>query len=96
MYLFNCAQRAHYNFLENYPAALSGMLISGLVYPRYAAAAGALWVLGRVIYALGYTRRSAWNVRGEGRFSAGGFYVAATSQVGLLVLVGKMGWDMLL
>jgi glutathione S-transferase len=95
MYLFNCAQRAHHNFLENYTVALSGMLISGLVYPRTAAALGAAWTGGRVVYALGYTWREEWNVEGRGRFWRGGFHVAAGCQVVLLALVGKMGWDLL-
>lgn len=48
-----------------------------------------------MIYALGYSRQGAWNVEGKGRFLGKGFYIAATSQVALLMLVGKMGWDML-
>jgi glutathione S-transferase len=95
MYLFNCAQRAHHNFIENYPAALSALLVSGLAYPRLAAAAGAVWMVGRVVYALGYTRRAEWNVEGKGRFSGGGFYVAAVGQVVLMGLVGKMGVELL-
>lgn len=95
MYLFNCAQRAHYNAMENYPTALTGMLISGLEYPKLAAAAGALWILGRVIYATGYTSTSPKNINGRGRWNGGGFYLAATSQVGFLVLVAKMGVDLL-
>lgn len=71
------------------------MLVGGLMYPRLAAGAGAAWVLGRVVYALGYTRVGGWNVEGRGRFSWGGFYVAAVSQVLLGGLVGKVGWDLL-
>jgi glutathione S-transferase len=95
LYLFNCAQRAHHNVVENYPAALTGMLISGLQYPKLAAALGSAWVFGRVIYAIGYTSTSETNVNGKGRFTAGGFHLAALSQVGFLVLVGKIGVDML-
>lgn len=32
-YLFNCAQRAHANFLEHQPTFLTSLLISGLSYP---------------------------------------------------------------
>ena len=95
LYLFNCAQRAHHNVLENYSSFLSAMLISGLVYPRLAAVLGAAWVLGRFVYAVGYTSTSKVNVDGAGRFFWGGFHVAAVTQVGLLVLVGKVGIDML-
>jgi len=95
LYLFNCAQRAHYNFLENYPAALTGMLISGLRYPIFAAAAGALWIFGRILYATGYTSTSENNVNGSGRWAYGGFRLSAITQVGFLVLVGKIGVDLL-
>jgi glutathione S-transferase len=95
LYLFNCAQRAHYNVLENYPAALTGMLISGLKYPKLAAAAGAVWIFGRVLYATGYTSTSEKNVNGRGRFAGGGFHLSALSQVGFFVLVGKIGVDLL-
>jgi glutathione S-transferase len=95
MYLFNCAQRAHHNVLENYPAALTGMLISGLEYPKFAAAAGVMWIIGRVIYALGYSSTNEKNVNGGGRFSYGGFHLSALSQVVFLVLVGKIGVDLL-
>ncbi|KAF1972461.1 hypothetical protein BU23DRAFT_388922, partial [Bimuria novae-zelandiae CBS 107.79] len=55
LYLFNGAHRAHHNFVENYAVVLSAMLVSGPAYPRLAAAAGAAWVFGRVLYSLGYT-----------------------------------------
>jgi glutathione S-transferase len=95
LYLFNCAQRAHHNVLENHPTVLTAMLISGLKYPTIAAAAGALWIVGRVFYAFGYTNPKEKNVNGKGRFANGGFHMAALSQVVLMGLVGKMGWDLL-
>jgi glutathione S-transferase len=95
LYLFNCAQRGHQNFLENYPSALSGMLVTGLRYPMLSAAAGVVWMLGRVMYATGYTSASEKNVNGQGRWYGGGFWLAAVMQVGYMGLVGKMGWDLL-
>ena len=93
MYLFNCAQRSHANFVENYPVALSAMLISGLVYPRLAAGTGIVWIFGRVLYALGYASRTTQYEKGEGRMP--GFNVSVLTQVGFMVLVGKVGWDLL-
>jgi glutathione S-transferase len=81
--------------MENYPGALSGMLITGLTYPKMSAAAGIVWILGRWMYAVGYTSESEDNVGGKGRWWGGGFYLAAVAQVGFLVGVGWMGWDML-
>merc|ERR1712106_222686 len=52
--LFNCYQRAHQNTLENIPLFLALLLISGLYFPKYAAGAGLVWVVGRVIYSYGY------------------------------------------
>ncbi|KAF1936315.1 membrane-associated proteins in eicosanoid and glutathione metabolism [Clathrospora elynae] len=95
LYLFNCAQRAHHNALENYSTVLTGMLITGLKYPKIAAAMGAVWIFGRVIYATSYTSTSENNVDGRGRFGGGGFYLSALSQIVLLVLVGKIGVDLL-
>jgi glutathione S-transferase len=71
------------------------MLISGLQYPVYSAVAGSIWMLGRVIYATGYTSTNEKNIDGKGRMSYKGFYLAATTQVSFLLLVGKMGWDLL-
>ncbi|KAI9902909.1 hypothetical protein N3K66_002261 [Trichothecium roseum] len=52
---FNCAQRAHANFIENQPSFLGALLIYGLKNPTTAAILGATWVIGRIIYAIGYT-----------------------------------------
>ncbi|GJJ07164.1 hypothetical protein Clacol_001364 [Clathrus columnatus] len=51
---FNCAQRAHQNTLETLPQTLFYLLFSGLHYPRWTAALGGLWVVGRVLYTTGY------------------------------------------
>jgi len=51
---FNCAQRAHNNTLEHVPAVISGLVLTGLKYPILASALGATWIIGRVLYTLGY------------------------------------------
>ncbi|KAL2136778.1 hypothetical protein VTI74DRAFT_1430 [Chaetomium olivicolor] len=55
-YAFNCAQRAHANFTESLTPFLGALLVSGLKYPVYAAALGAVWSISRIVYALGYTK----------------------------------------
>lgn len=95
LYLFNCAQRAHHNVMENYPATLSAMLLGGIQYPRLAAALGWLWLVGRFVYAVNYSSTSAENILGKGRFFYGGFHLAATVQVGLYGLVAFSGIKLL-
>jgi len=51
---FNCYQRAHQNFLENYFAYMGLMFLGGLQYPIESAVAGLVYLLGRVVYAIGY------------------------------------------
>ncbi|GAA5999325.1 MAPEG family protein [Rhodotorula paludigena] len=53
--IFNCAQRAHANTLENLPLFLLTLFHSGLYRPRFAAAAGAIWIAGRIAYIAGYS-----------------------------------------
>lgn len=91
MYLFNCAQRAHYNFLENYVAALPALLIAGVKYPRVSAGLGALWCVGRMLYATGYTNPA--QKAGKGRYRGALFWPA---QFGLFGICGWMGWEMLM
>merc|ERR1712127_100854 len=52
--LFNCYQRAHQNTLENIPTFLALVLLAGLFSAKWAAGAGMAWVVGRVVYAMGY------------------------------------------
>ncbi|KAI5279562.1 hypothetical protein KEM52_004346 [Ascosphaera acerosa] len=51
---FNCAQRAHANYLENMPQTMVCALVAGLADPRKATVAALLWVLARAVFAHGY------------------------------------------
>lgn len=51
---FNCTQRAHANTLESLPYFLFALTHVGVVMPRLAASLGATWIVGRVLYTLGY------------------------------------------
>lgn len=51
---FNCTQRAHLNTLEILPQYFAALLIAGLKAPRLATLAGVLWIVGRIVYTLGY------------------------------------------
>lgn len=51
---FNCAQRVHQNTLESIPFILATLVMGGLRHPKYAAGFGAAWIVGRIIYSIGY------------------------------------------
>lgn len=53
---FNCIQRAHQNSLEAHPTFMFLLLVSGLQYPWCSVAAGSTYLLGRILYARGYTK----------------------------------------
>jgi glutathione S-transferase len=91
MYVFNCAQRAHYNFLENYTQALAAMLIGGLEHPVTSATLGAVWSVCRIVYAVGYTRSG--NKHPSGRYAGAGAWCA---QFGLFGLASKTGYNLLM
>ncbi|KAL9097504.1 MAG: hypothetical protein Q9165_000400 [Trypethelium subeluteriae] len=66
MYVYNCAQRAHANFVENQPSLLISLLIAGLRWPLVSAGLGVAWSVSRVLYSLGYTDET--KERGRGRY----------------------------
>lgn len=51
---FNCAQRVHQNTLESLPFFFANLAFGGLRYPIYAAAFGLVWLIGRVVFSVGY------------------------------------------
>jgi glutathione S-transferase len=52
---FNSVQRGHQNFLESYPFYLGLLFIGGIQYPVLSAGAGAIHLVGRFMYAYGYS-----------------------------------------
>jgi len=53
--VFNCMQRAHQNTLENLPQFFFLLLVGGWTHPTLAAAAGACWIVARIMYNMGYS-----------------------------------------
>ncbi|MCJ1234564.1 hypothetical protein MMC14_002525 [Varicellaria rhodocarpa] len=92
-YLFNCAQRAHANYLEALPSLLVTLLISGLKYPSVSAGLGAVWGVGRIVYTLGYTgKNQSMDSKGKGRYAGIWHYLPALA---LLVTSGISSWSMI-
>ncbi|KAK0220399.1 hypothetical protein IW262DRAFT_1384307 [Armillaria fumosa] len=60
--IFNCAQRAHQNTLENIPVMYTSTFLTAVYYPTIAAAALGIWVLGRIFYTRGYITGDPANV----------------------------------
>ncbi|KAJ3199466.1 Microsomal glutathione S-transferase 3 [Entophlyctis luteolus] len=78
-YIFNCYQRAHQNFLENYAMFLFALGTGGIEHPVAAAVAGSFWLVGRLLYALQYQRGDP-SKRNSG--------IAWVHHVGMLALLG--------
>jgi glutathione S-transferase len=91
-YRFNCAQRAHHNFLEHYPAFLATAAVAGLKYPVATAVMGVVWSLGRVVFAKGYIG-STQEQKGSGRYK-GAWYLLA--ELGLLGTAAWTAWQMIM
>jgi len=87
-YRFNCAVRAHSNLLENLPNYVISTAIAGLKYPKVVAGLGAVWTLGRVLFARGYIYSDKKN--GAGRYN-GIFY--ALAQLGLMGMALFTGYS---
>jgi glutathione S-transferase len=100
LYLFNCAQRAHANFVEHHTGFLTTLLIAGLKYPTAAAGLGLTWTVGRIIYAIGYMQAPARGKYAEEDLNVlkgrkrlwGSFYEVA--HLGLLILAGMSSWKL--
>jgi len=90
-YLFNCAQRAHGNFLESLALFMPALLVAGVRYPVAAAVLGQIWNVGRVVYAIGYTQKDGKN--GSGRLYGSVQYIGLIGVVGLMA---KFGMDMVM
>ncbi|KAI9853023.1 MAG: hypothetical protein M1838_002802 [Thelocarpon superellum] len=86
-YSFNCAQRAHGNYLERLPTVLSCILISGLHYPLTATGLGVAWGVGRVLYAQGYVQGTPDDT-GKGRNKG---YFHNYIELGLILLAAATG-----
>ncbi|UZJ55077.1 hypothetical protein CBS101457_004397 [Exobasidium rhododendri] len=75
--IFNCVQRSHANSLESVHHYILMTLISGLRHPRPAVGLASVYLIGRVMYTLGYST-------GEPSSRAAGAGVGAVAQLGLL------------
>lgn len=69
---FNNAQRVHQNYTENIGVVVPATLIAGLAFPQTAAIAGGAHILGRFLYAMGYTSKKGGDNREAGAFLAHG------------------------
>ncbi|GAB1218383.1 hypothetical protein ATERTT37_007637 [Aspergillus terreus] len=88
---FNCAQRAHANFLENAPQTMLFTLVAGLKYPQLATALGSGWLVLRALFLYGYVYSG--KAQGKGRYLGGFFWFA---QAGLWALsVFGVGRDLI-
>lgn len=86
-FAFNCAQRAHANYLENQPSVIAAMLVAGLQYPVATAVLGATWIVNRYIFMVGYSKPE-WGAEGKGRLRGGLSWLAQLGLFGLSVAVG--------
>ena len=78
--------RVHYNTLEWLPIFLAGLWLFALYWDdRIAATLGLVWIVGRIIYALGY-------VADPGKRSAGFLIQFVASMALLLGALGKVVW----
>ena len=88
-HLFNCAQRAHANFIEHQPSVLTTLLIAGLRYPLISAAMGASWIFFRILYTIGYTLPG--KEAGRGRYRG---ILHSAAEYSLTVMAGMVGYFM--
>ncbi|EME45539.1 hypothetical protein DOTSEDRAFT_128535 [Dothistroma septosporum NZE10] len=90
LHLFNCAQRAHANYVENQPSTAIALLLAGLHYPQLSTMLGVGWMVGRILFAVGYTRPK--KEHGSGRIV--GFALQFPMQISLWALAAWSGIKM--
>ena len=89
-YEFNCAQRAHTQFLENAPQTMISMLVAGVMYPDSTTVLGTAWLGCRILFLYGYIYSS--KEQGKGRLVGSLFWLF---QGGLWALVALSAWNLL-
>jgi len=87
---FNCAQRAHSNYLENLAVVLPAFLASAIHYPTVSSSLLGFWLACRVVYTHGYVG-SPHNSSGKGRYKGGLFHFG---QFGLMITAGMSAWKL--
>ena len=102
-YIYNCAQRAHANYVDNLFPAVGAMLLGGLRNPGVVTWLGVGWIGTRLVYLYNYTTPGNYNKsrNGEvmhgrppmGRITALGFWVC---QFALYVHAVRAAWDVCL
>jgi glutathione S-transferase len=82
---FNCAQRAHANFIENQASMLGALLLAGIKFPITSAAMGGAWTVSRYLYMVGYSKGGEG---GKGRYQGIYFWLFQTGLIGLTIYSG--------
>ncbi|EER24084.1 hypothetical protein D8B26_002263 [Coccidioides posadasii str. Silveira] len=94
-YKFNCAQRAHANYLENMSQTMVSILVAGIKHPRLATLLGTTWVALRVLFLAGYVYSG--KEKGNGRIIGVPFWFVQGALWGISFLgMGFPGYDLIL
>jgi glutathione S-transferase len=87
---FNCAQRAHANYIENQPSMLGALMLAGIKFPLTAAVMGLGWSVCRYLYMVGYCSDAEG---GKGRYRGIAYMLF---QLGLFGLAAWNGVTMIM
>ena len=75
--------------MESFSYVMLQMCVTGLVYPVTAAAFGAIWTIGRVVYGIGYASKGP-----SGRMAGG--LLSHMGDIPLAILTMKVGYTMIM